>query len=131
MLHLESPFPFALAPNLELLLLFGGDIRVRAADKQLSPIRESDAAAVGPIRTVLGLIALYCEFGSKLQGLLRKASPEHDVRATAFDHPVGHLAVWADHVDVNPGMGIDPFHRRHRSLQMDRLFLIEFRFKCM
>ena len=41
------------------------------------------------------------------------------------------LTVGAFHVDVNPGVRIDPLHLRHGALQCDRLLCIEFSRKRM
>ena len=78
---------------------------------------------------VLGLIALNGQLGAHFQRPLGESAPQHDVGAAAFDHPIGDGAVRILHVDVNPGVRIDPFHLGDRSRQMDRLAAVELRLK--
>ena len=105
------------------------NVRIRSADKQLLAVLECHAAAVGSVLPVLGLISLNGKFRAHFERPLGKPAPQHDVRAAAFHHPIGDRAVRVLHVDMNPGVGIDPFHLGDGSGQMDRLALIELRLK--
>ena len=70
-------------------------------------------------------------FGAGQQRLFRPAAAEQRVGSRGFDHPARHLAVVAFDVDVDPGVRIDPFHLRDRSLELDRLVRIKFRGECV
>ena len=72
---------------------------------------------------VLGLIALNGDLRAHFERSLGEPAPQHDVGAAAFHHPIGHCAVRVLHVDVNPGVRIDPFHVGDLARQMDRLVL--------
>jgi hypothetical protein len=100
-------------------------IRIRSADKQPSAILEADTASVGPERTALGLIALRDYFGSNLERFLSESSANQNSRRTAFHHPVRDFTVRVYDIDMDPGVGIDPFHLRHLALKPHRLIGVE------
>src|SRR6266704_3505714 len=56
---------------------------------------------------------------------------ERDRALYAFDHPCHDLPVRAFHVDVEPRVGIDPFHLGNGPFQRDRLGPVKFRRECM
>src|SRR5579862_5759175 len=107
---------------LPLILL---QIRVRSTNKQPSAILERDTAGVGPEGAALCLIALRDHFGSNLERSLGKTSTNQNPRRTAFHHPVRHLTVWAYHIDVDPGVGIDPLHLGDLALKLHGLVGVE------
>ena len=84
-----------------------------------------DTAGVRPEGTALGLITLRDHFGSNLKGFLREPSTNQDSWRTTFDHPVRHLTIRAHHIDMNPGVGIDPLHLGHLALKPHWLVTVE------
>src|SRR5712671_4609488 len=94
--------------------------RARRSDEELLAVLEGYVAAVGAIRTVLGLISFDEDLGAREKRDLRPAAAQESVRRAGFHHPVGDGAVGALDVDVNPRVRIYPLHLRHRSLQLDR-----------
>jgi len=65
-------------------------------------------------------MAIHQDFGSDLQRILCEATSKQSVRRAGFDHPTGHLAVVVFHVDMHPGVRIDPFHLGDRTPQLER-----------
>src|SRR6266566_4561773 len=59
-----------------------------------------------------------------LQGILFPAAAVKNIRRSAFNGPVLHLAAGILHVDVIVDVGIHPFDLGHRSFQRYRLFLV-------
>src|ERR1700681_3539106 len=108
-----------------MLPLIFRQIRIRSTNKQPSAILERDTAGVGPEGAAFGLIALRDHFGSNLERFLSETSTNQNPRRTAFHHPVRYLTVWADHIDVDPGVGINPLHLRHLALKPHRLVGVE------
>ena len=47
----------------------------------------------------------------------------------ASDHPLADRAIGVLHVDVQPGVRVDPFHLGNRAAQMDRLLRVELSLK--
>src|SRR5688572_8183453 len=97
----------------------------RRADEQLLAVREGDVTAVRAVRTVLRLETLDDDLGALGQRVLVPAAAEQSVRCATFNHPALHLAVVALHVDVNPGMRIDPLHLDDSALHLDGLLRVE------
>src|SRR6185503_4742715 len=114
----------------ERLLLLGsfvGRARAGRTDEQLLAVRERDVAPVGPIRTVLGLEAFDEDLSALGERGLVPTTAEQRVWRAAFDHPPFHLPSGRVlHVDVNPGMRVDPFHLHDRAPQLDRTLGVEF-----
>src|ERR1700722_17904944 len=113
------------SPRGLMLPLIFLQIRIRSTDKQPSAILERDTTGVGPEVARLGLIALRDHFGSDLKGLLREPSTNQNPRRTAFHHPVCDFTAWLYDIDMNPGMGLDPFHLRYLALKPHRLVTVE------
>src|SRR5207245_150212 len=101
------------------------NVGIGAPDEQLFSVLECDAAAIGAIGPVLGLVALHRDFRPDLEGTLCEPSPEHDVRAPALHHPVRHRAVRIRNVNVDPGVWVDPFHPGYLSNKLYRLVLVK------
>src|SRR5437879_6531297 len=108
-----------------LLRRIAGSAGSRGAEEELLAVGESHVAAVGLVGSVLSLIAVDDDFGSRRDGSLRHPAAQQRVRGAAFDHPVGHFAVGVLDIDVNPGMGIDPFHLGDGSAQLHWLAGVE------
>src|SRR5262245_50223020 len=100
---------------------------VRRPEEQSAPVGERQIPAVCPVSAVLGQITLDLDLRSRLQVLLSQASSEQCVRGTAFDHPLFHRPVRLLDVDVDPGVGIDPFHFRNDARQLDGPVRVKFR----
>src|SRR5262245_3907361 len=99
-------FPFPA----RILLLFG--INTGALDfvrctgagapkEQLCAIRQCEVTAVGPARSVLGLVPVDDNLLPGLDGILCNTSPHQDVRAACFNGPVFNLAVGTLHIDID------------------------------
>src|SRR6185503_6345612 len=111
-----------------LLGTFVWSTGARRTDEQLLAIRERDVAAVGAIRTVLGLEALDEDLGALSQRLLVPATAQQRVGRATFDHPALDLTgLRILHVDVDPGVRVDPLHLHDRAPQLDRALRVEFR----
>ena len=78
---------------------------------------------------VLCAVAVNHDFGSGLHIGFPETSTDEGVRGAAFDHPVFCRAVGLFDGDIDPGMGIHPFHLGDGSLQHDRFIAVEFRGK--
>jgi hypothetical protein len=109
--------------------LIGRRARARRAHEQLAAVGEREVASVGAVRIALGAIAFHDDLGADRQRILRQAPAQQHRRIAPFDHPPLDLAIRALHVDVNPGVGVDPFHLRHGAAQRDGLVRVEFRGK--
>src|SRR5207247_3590143 len=100
---------------------------VRRPEEQGAPVGERQIPAVCPVCAVLGQITLDLDLRSRLQVLLSQASSEQCVWGTAFDHPLFQRPVRLLDVDVDPGVGIDPFHFRDHARQLDGPVRVKFR----
>src|SRR5258706_16289298 len=88
-------------------------------EEQLFAVREGQVRAVDARAPVLGLISLDDDHGSGRQRVLREAAPEQRVWRAGFDHPLLGLAgLRILHIDMDPGMGVDPFHLGDRSREL-------------
>src|SRR6266446_5827074 len=99
------------------------------AQEKIPSIGERYRPAVGHRLAVLGAIAFDDDLAPNRKVFFPEASPQERVRSDGFDRPILHLAVRALRVDVNPSVGVHPFHLREGSSQRDRLFFVEFRGK--
>src|SRR5213594_2275428 len=99
----------------------------RRTDKQSLAVREGNVLPVRSVRVVLGPIPLDQDFRSRGERVFREPASDQRSRWAALNHPAYDLAVRALDIDVDPGMGIDPFHPHDRAFQMDGLVGVEFR----
>src|SRR5260370_30956744 len=83
----------ALGPGLErvsqvplLFLLFVRCAGAGGAEEQFAAIREGDVAAVGAIRSVLGLVTVHDHGCARGHGTLREAAAQENVRAACLEH---------------------------------------------
>src|SRR5215467_6089696 len=98
----------------------------RRSQKQLLPVRKSEVAAVGAVRSVLGLVALDDDFVTPLQRIPGDASAQQNVGAARLDRPVFHRSVVPLHVHMNPTMWINQLHLGHRRVrEMERLLVVK------
>src|SRR6185436_10763255 len=121
------------------LLLFGwippieGRARTGGAHEQLSAIRERDVPAVRATDRTAGVILRHESLDDHLAAdhhrLLGETALQQTGRGTTFDHPLLDGAVRLLHIDMEPRVGVDPFHARDGSLQLDWLVRVEFRRK--
>src|SRR6266699_146265 len=119
------------------LLLFRGIAPIgrrtssRRTQEQLLSVGQRGFPAVGSIGPILGAEPQDRDLGSRRHRVLVPAAPEQRIRCAAFDHPCHDFPVRAFHVDVEPRVGIDPFHLGNGSFQRDRLGPVKFRRECM
>src|SRR5439155_24984681 len=99
----------------------------RRAEKQCSAIGKGEISAVSPQPSVLRSKSIDDDFGARQQRLFGKASPVQRGRGPCFDRPVFYSTVLLFHVHVDPDVGIDPFHLRDRSLELERPIRVKFR----
>src|SRR5205823_1027874 len=85
------------------------------ADEELLPVRKGDVPGVGRRRSVLRLKTVDDELSSHGNGVLVQAAPDQRVGGAAFDRPCLDLAIRALHIDMDPGMGVNPLGFLHRS----------------
>src|ERR1700722_1080057 len=111
-----------------LLLVVRGARTLRTQEEFLT-VRQCDVAAVGPLRSVLRLIAFPHHRRSRRDGGLGETAAQQNVRAAGLYHPGSHGAVGALHIHMNPAMRIDELHLRNHALKMDRLLSVKFRRK--
>src|SRR6186997_2393545 len=116
-------------PSFAQTLLLGTFVRRARAgrpDEQLLAIRERDVAAIGTIRTILGLESFDENLGTLGQRVLRPTATQQRIRCAAFNHPALDLARrWILHVDVDPRVRVDPFHLHYGAAQLHRALGIE------
>src|SRR5438132_113508 len=80
------------------------------AEEEFAAVGERHVARVCPqFGMVAGLIAVDDNLGTYGESVFVGPSPEECVRTSTFDHPDFLGAVRLDDLDMNPGMGIDPF----------------------
>src|SRR5580693_6177151 len=60
-------------------------VRTGGSQEQLLPIRQPEVPAVGPVRSVLGLIPFHDNLVPHLERIFGDTAPQQDVRATGFD----------------------------------------------
>src|SRR5690348_12534653 len=94
-------------------------------------ILERDTTAIGLVLAAFCLVAVNIQYGPCLQRALGEPTAQHDIGAAALDHPIGHLAIGASHIDMNPGVGIDPLHLGDFAYEMNWLPVVVFGLKGM
>src|ERR1700680_3128032 len=127
----HAPSRFFKLRGAALLLLVRSTLTGLQAEEQLSAVGKRHVFADPSSGPVLGPIALYHDLGPGGKGFLREPESVQIVRAAAFDHPSGYLAIVAFNVHVNPGVRIRYFPFDDGSLQLQRFVLVEFRRKCV
>jgi len=110
-----------------LLTSFGvfGRTGARGAHEQALAVGQDQVRAVGAIGTVLRLIALDGDLGTRQQRVLREPSSNKRVRRTPFDHPPRYGAIGVLDVEMNPAVRVDPIHLDDGTLERDRLVRVE------
>src|SRR5213078_3530585 len=108
-----APYPSELRRSRRSARIPGG-----RSDEQFLPVSERDNAAVGAILAILRLVAFHEDFRACRQRVLVPAAAQERVWCSGFDHPGRDFAIVAFHVDMDPRMGIDPFHLRNSAAEL-------------
>src|SRR5438552_8983033 len=122
---LGSGLGFGDLPSLPAVTALIRRAGARRADRQLPPVWEGDVKAVRAVRSVLRLEAFDDDLDAVGQRVLGPAAADQRVRRATFHRPTFHLPVRTCHVDVNPGVRVDPLHLDDRALYLDALVRVE------
>src|SRR5258708_32311661 len=113
----------------ELLILdLTASARRRSAKKELTPVGELDHLTDCPLGAIPRLESFNDDPLPGGNAVLLKPNRS---KAFGLPDPSHNRAVGALHIDMNPGMGVDPFHLLNRTPQRDRGFDVELRCKRM
>lgn len=128
----EAHRPRGLSTRVEADLLRLGRVpavprgaRAGRAGEQARAVRERHVTAVGAKRTVDGLVALDEHLDAGGDRVAAPAAAHQGSRRAGLDHPGVDRAVLVGHVDVQPGVRVDPLHLGDRAPQRDRLGRVE------
>src|ERR1700733_14307314 len=111
---------------LSVLFGFAGTAIFGRTAKHLAAVGQDYLARVGCFVVVLGTEAFDRHF---VAGLQRTARPSHSgqgIGRAVFTLPVLYVALFVFHVQINPDVGVRPFHFGHGALQGDWLLDVEF-----
>src|SRR5262245_9947399 len=100
--------------------------RRRAAGEQLAAIGKRDRLGVRHGLSGFRAIAFDFHRRARRDRILPPAHAEEGIGRTHFEPPLNHLSIRPLHVNIDPGMGVDPVHLADRSIDGDRLVGIEF-----
>src|SRR5579862_7975666 len=89
--------------------------RARAAHEEQSPIGQGDVTPICSQSSIFCAVAVHLDYCAGGQGFLGEARSDQRTRRTGLDGPILNASVRLLDVDVDPRMGIDPRHLRHRS----------------
>src|SRR5205814_2467092 len=101
------------------------------AEEELATIRIGNVPSVRAVAAVLGLVAGHDDRRADLESVLRNATAHQRVWRAAFDHPFLGRPAGFLHIDVDPGVRVDPLRLADRAFELQRLVSVEFRGKGM
>src|SRR5580765_3155087 len=109
-----------------------GSARAGHAEEQLAPVGKRHVARVGALLVmVAGLVTIDYDLGAFRKRVLIGAATEQRVGAPALYHPDFLSPIVLLDLDVNPGMGIDPFDLRNLAFEKHGAIGVEFRAECV
>src|SRR5713101_2327465 len=91
------------------------------AEEELAAVWIGDISPIRAVAAVLGLVAGHHNGRTDFQSVPRDTASHQGVRGSAFDHPLFGRAVGFLHVDVDPGMRIDPLGLADRAFKFQGL----------
>ena len=120
---------YSLFKGQSLLPLLVRSIRRRSAEEQRSSVRQRQVSSVRAVCAILRSVPIDDDLGTGQKRLFREAAPEKDIRCAGFNGPLFYGPIRLFHIEVNPHVGIRPFHFRHHTFELHRRLGIEFRRK--